>query len=156
MIFRSTITRVIRYHTPLGRFSVPIFLQNWRTYATKMVALESSRRDLFPQTFRSTNAVSPLSRKPDWKFVRCACYVAFRTMRVAFPSPPWPRVKARTPPPPFDAVICMQELPPHKRCSAGCCPPFMRGRLAPHGASRLVQAISAWSPKTRRAPVPAL
>ena len=46
----------------------------------------------------------------------------------------------------------MRESPPHKRFLVGRGSPFMR--LAEHlyGASRLVQATSAWSAKTRRAP----
>ena len=44
--------------------------------------------------------------------------------------------------------------PPHMWFLVGCNSPFMRlaARRTPHGASRLVQAISAWSVQTRRAP----
>ena len=48
----------------------------------------------------------------------------------------------------FDDVIHEQETSPHTRFLVGCSSPFMR----PHGASRLVLAVSAWSVKTRRAP----
>ena len=50
----------------------------------------------------------------------------------------------------FDAVIHMQESPAHKRFLVGCRPPFMR--RTPHGASRLVLAMSPWSVETGRAP----
>ena len=47
----------------------------------------------------------------------------------------------------------MQESPPHKAVlSLGCSPPFMRLAGHLHGASRLVQAMSASSVNTRRSP----
>ena len=39
-----------------------------------------------------------------------------------------------------------------KKFLAGCSLPRYATRTAPHGASRLVQAMSAWSVKTGRAP----
>ena len=44
--------------------------------------------------------------------------------------------------------LYMQESPPHKRFSVGCSSPFMRLAPTPHGASRLVQAMPAWSVET--------
>ena len=49
------------------------------------------------------------------------------------------------PPPPFDAVIHVQESPPYKRFLVGCSSPFMR--LAEH-----LTALRAWSVNTLRAP----
>ena len=60
------------------------------------------------------------------------------------------------PPPPhnlFDAVIHLQECPPHKRFIVGCSSPFIR--LAQHLSTLRAwceQAMSAGSVKTRRAP----
>ena len=45
----------------------------------------------------------------------------------------------------------MHESPPQKRLSVRCSLPFMRPAGQPHGASRLVLAMSAWPVKTRRA-----
>ena len=58
----------------------------------------------------------------------------------------------------MDAVIHMQDSPPHKQFLVliGCSPPFMRLAQTPHGAARLVQATPTWSAKTRRSSVPAL
>ena len=56
---------------------------------------------------------------------------------------------------PFDAVIYYAQQyrsPPHKRFLVGRRSPFMRLAETPHGASCLVQAMSAWSVETRRAP----
>ena len=51
------------------------------------------------------------------------------------------------------AVIHTQENPPQKRFLVGCARHHSSwARPAPHGASRLVQAKSAWSVKTRHAP----
>ena len=50
-----------------------------------------------------------------------------------------------SPPPPFDAVIHVQESPPYKRFLVGCSSPFMR--LAEH-----LTALRAWSVNTLRAP----
>ena len=52
----------------------------------------------------------------------------------------------------LDAVIRMQESPPQKRFLVGCSSPLMRLAQTPHGASHVVQAVSAWSVKTRRVP----
>ena len=53
----------------------------------------------------------------------------------------------------FDAVIHLQERPPHKRFLVGCSSPFMR--LAEHLTAirvRLKQWLVVWSVKTKRAP----
>ena len=52
----------------------------------------------------------------------------------------------------FDAVIHMQENPPHKAVLSRTELILHATRATPHGASRLVQTMSAWSVKTGRAP----
>ena len=52
----------------------------------------------------------------------------------------------------FDAVIHMQESPPHKRFFCVKKVALHATRRTPHVASRLVQAVPAWSVKTQRAP----
>ena len=52
----------------------------------------------------------------------------------------------------LDAVMRMQESPPRKRFLVGCSSPFHAINRTPHGALRLVQTMSTWSVKTRRAP----
>ena len=46
----------------------------------------------------------------------------------------------------------MQEYPPHKAVRSGMQLTLLATRRTPHGASRLVQAMPAWSVKARRAP----
>ena len=60
--------------------------------------------------------------------------------------------KERPPINSFDAVIHMQEGPPHKRFLVGRSPSFYATRGTPHGAPRLVLAMFTWWVKTRRAP----
>ena len=52
----------------------------------------------------------------------------------------------------LDVVIRMQENPPHDQFLSGMQLTRRATRRKPHGASRLVLAMSAWSVKTRRAP----
>ena len=53
----------------------------------------------------------------------------------------------------WENAIRMQESPRHKRFLVGCMQLTLHAtRRTPHGASRLVLAMSAWSVKTRRAP----
>ena len=53
---------------------------------------------------------------------------------------------------PFDAVLHVQESPSHERFLVGMQPTLHPTRQTPPSASRLVQAVSAWSAKTRRPP----
>ena len=52
----------------------------------------------------------------------------------------------------FDAVIHMQESPSQQAVLSRMQLTLHASRRTPHGASRLVLAMSAWSVKTRRAP----
>ena len=53
----------------------------------------------------------------------------------------------------FNPVIHMQESPRHKRFLVGCSWLTVHAtRRTPHGVSRLVLAMSAWSVATRRTP----
>ena len=80
--------------------------------------------------------------------------------------------RGRLPPPlslevaaPEKETICIRRCHPYARKPASQAVVGIIDRMqltlhatrpTPHGASRLVQAMSAWSVKTRRAPVPAL
>ena len=60
-------------------------------------------------------------------------------------APPSPTV-------PLDAVIRVQQTPPHKQLLGLMQLTLHATRRTPQGASRLVRAMCAWAVKTRRAP----